>query len=150
MIEGLARFEAKFIPVPETGCWLWIGADGGNGYGKFWDGEKVEQAHRFAYRAYRGEIPEGLQICHVCDVRSCVNPSHMFLGTAKENQLDMMRKGRFRNGKMPRNAKTHCIHGHEYTEDNSYWSNGFRKCRTCVLARVNAAYRRERGYRPNS
>lgn len=138
-----ARFEAKF-KIVDSGCWIWQAADGGNGYGKIWDGEIVEQAHRFSYRLYRGEIRDSLYVCHKCDVTQCVNPEHLFLGTAKDNTADCIAKGRARRGITPKNAKTHCPQGHELRPDTVYVSGGYRKCAICCLARVKARYQRKR------
>lgn len=73
------RFWAK---VRKTAtCWLWRGATNKSGYGNFWDGERNVSAHRFAF----GEVPEGLEIDHLCSVRNCVNPDHMEAVTHAEN-----------------------------------------------------------------
>jgi hypothetical protein len=93
------RFEEKVMPEPNTGCWLWMGKVCTNGYGEFWPKPDVaEQAHRTAWILYVGPIPEGMNVLHKCDTRSCVNPLHLFLGTQKDNMQDCVKKGRFRGG----------------------------------------------------
>jgi hypothetical protein len=93
---ALERFEAKVERIPLAGCWLWTGAASKLGYGTVSvDGRKYN-AHRFAWEAYRGAIPPGQCVLHRCDVPSCVNPDHLFLGSMKDNTRDMMKKGRDR------------------------------------------------------
>jgi HNH endonuclease len=88
-----ARFLSKIEKV-ENGCWLWVASHLPNGYGRFnWNG-RAGYAHRYAYEAAHGVIPDGMSICHTCDVRDCVNPDHLFAATHRENMRDMVSKGR--------------------------------------------------------
>lgn len=88
------RFFDLVLPEPNTGCWLWDGALSGKGYGRLNIEKRMVQAHRFSWEIHYGAIPDGLQACHKCDVRCCVNPEHLFLGTQSENLQDMVAKGR--------------------------------------------------------
>jgi hypothetical protein len=89
---------AKISPEPMSGCWLWIGYCGRGGYARFGfntaERQTLIDAHRASWMLFRGEIPRGIRVCHLCDVRSCVNPEHLFLGTALDNARDMIAKGR--------------------------------------------------------
>ena len=91
-VDPVIRFWDKV--EKGDGCWLWTGAKHGGGYGAFWDGVRMVTAHRFAYELCVGPIPDGLYALHHCDVRPCVNPEHLFLGTNRENLRDMVNKGR--------------------------------------------------------
>jgi hypothetical protein len=80
----------------ETGCYLWQGSMSPNGYGVVNIGGRTQSAHRFSWEQTNGEIEDGLNILHSCDVRNCLNPDHMSLGSKKDNSEDMVRKGRAR------------------------------------------------------
>lgn len=91
------RFLTKFLPEPNTGCWLWTAAVDGSGYGIFNLGTRKQgkaRAHRIAFELFVGPVPKDKQVCHKCDVRSCVNPDHLFVGTSQDNRLDCVSKGR--------------------------------------------------------
>lgn len=87
------------IKIDSSGCWLFIGSRDELGYGRFRDPKSksyLMSAHRSSYLLFRGKIPDGMIVCHSCDNPSCVNPSHLFIGSHKDNSLDMMKKGRDR------------------------------------------------------
>jgi transposase-like protein len=97
----IRRFHAGYMIVAESGCWIWTKCVRSEAapYGVIVINGKNEGAHRFSYMNYKGEIPEGMQICHRCDTPSCVNPDHLFLGTAADNARDKIAKRRHNSPK---------------------------------------------------
>ena len=84
-----------------NGCWEWKGKlhPEGYGYTTKYETQKRAHVHRISYEIFKGEIPKGLYVCHACDNRKCINPDHLWVGTAKENMQDAKRKGRLRHQK---------------------------------------------------
>ncbi len=102
------RFDAKWIPEPYSGCWLWTAAKSPRGYGMIGAGGRLDgtlRAHRVSWILHRGEIPEGKEVCHQCDTPLCVNPDHLFLGSHEENMHDAVKKGRTSRGEQRPSAK---------------------------------------------
>ncbi len=90
---AIDRFMEKVEPVPEAGCWLWVGATKPSGYGNFYMGGRYVNAHR-ASLLLHGRDAGSQCVCHKCDTPSCVNPDHLFIGAQLENMADMKAKGR--------------------------------------------------------
>jgi len=77
-----------------NGCWLWTGARSSNGYGVITIHNKTKSVHVEAYKAFKGKIPKGLCVLHTCDIRPCINPQHLWIGTKGDNNRDAAKKGR--------------------------------------------------------
>lgn len=134
--DVLARFWKKVNKDAPGGCWLWTASCVADGYGQFNKGSKqMVRAHRFAYEACVGPIPDGLTLDHLCRVRGCVNPAHLEPVSMRVNIMRGQSSGAV-------NArKTHCIHGHEFTPENTQTSQsrGWRRCLTCFRVRDREA-----------
>jgi hypothetical protein len=90
----LKRFLTKFEMLDGDRCWLWKACVYRDGYGMFTVNRSVLRAHRYAWTFFVGAIPDALHVLHRCDVRRCVNPGHLFLGTDADNTRDKRSKGR--------------------------------------------------------
>lgn len=129
--QDMNRFMSCVIPEPNSGCWLWVGRYGGKGgYGQFQPNGASSpiRAHRWIYEQVNSAIAEGLIVRHKCDIKPCVNPAHLLVGTVKDNAFDCVRSGNH-----PSARKTHCPSGHPYEA----WNLAFRSdpririCATC-------------------
>lgn len=122
---------ARRRQVTDAGCWLWTGRKNNMGYGNMTltpiaGRGQVRLVHRIAYEHFVGPIPQGMQLDHLCRVRSCFNPEHLEPVTSQANTL------RGAGPTAVNAAKTQCVHGHEFTQDNTYLRpGGQRECRTC-------------------
>jgi hypothetical protein len=138
----MERIWERTEPIPECGCYIWMGALGSSGYGQISVEGKRLQVHNVTYEQLVGPIPDGMQLDHLCRVRSCWRPDHLELVTPRENTLRGI-------GPSAVNARrTHCINGHAFTEDNTYYYRGRRQhdrrfCRQCNAARRNKREQRE-------
>ena len=109
------------------GCWLWTGKPNDHkGYGRIKIGSRYIYAHRYSYELVNGEVPQGLELDHLCGVRNCINPEHLEAVTHKVN----MERSKHA-------TRTHCRHGHSYSGDNLYINPaGSRACRACHKKRA--------------
>jgi hypothetical protein len=137
------RFWSK---VDKSGdCWIWRSQVRPDGYGRFYisharGAKRSTASHRMSWELAHGSIPAGLQVCHRCDNPPCVNPAHLFLGTAKDNAADSMAKGRRPKPVSPMAGMTHCVRGHEFSPKNTRfqkYADGTvkRECRRCGIVR---------------
>ena len=135
------RLEASIERESNSDCWLWTKHITSNGYAQMRIGCKADNdrknvyAHRVSYEIYKGKIPNGLTIDHLCRVRSCVNPDHLEAVTLREN----LARG---ETLAARNlAKTHCPRGHRYDDENTHTDkNGRRHCLACNRMRQKIYY----------
>lgn len=131
------RFWEKVDIRGRTECWPWTGFVMDTGYGQFWDGRRLVKAHNFIAPSGEGKVTD--HTCHndsgcqggaTCVHRSCVNPLHLEVVPFREN----VRRGMA--GKTARAWKTQCVHGHAYTEANTYIDpKGHQRCRECAATR---------------
>lgn len=128
----IERFMRRVSIDKNTGCWLWVGRLKSSGlpYGFFDINSKPIIAHKWAYQNFKGAIPEGLQIDHLCNQPSCVNPDHLKAITGKENN------SRSNSISAINVRKTHCLNGHEFNYENTYFRKNGRECRVCARIRL--------------
>ena len=136
------RFWSK-VKV-QDGCWAWTGAKT-QGYGVVTLGPRGAgsiRAHRLSYILHKGEIPSGMLVLHQCDNPECTNPDHLMIGDYAENMRHVSERKR-----SPQSQKTHCVHGHEFTPENTKLRgpNGRRGCRQCKNENQKKHLREKRG-----
>lgn len=131
-----------------SACWVWGGAVDHGGYGRFTHTEpgqarRTLSAHRESYKAYKGHIPEGFEVDHLCRNTRCINPDHLEAVTGKENNRRVVQHQHV--------PASHCRNGHEFTPENAVFDRaGYRKCRACIVARPKRCRSTEvRRSRPN-
>lgn len=130
------RFWDKVYPEPNTGCWLWVGSTSNTGYGNITIGSRVDKSrktypvHVLVCSLVHGTKQEGLEVCHSCHIRCCVNPDHLRWDTRLANRDDSRKSGRLRGGQ---SGMTHCRRGHEFNLTNTYTApgSGKRRCLAC-------------------
>src|SRR3990167_9265532 len=98
LVVARKRAQKRFwVRVKKTsGCWFWVGLKNRGGYGTFWTNRKYWKAHRYSWFLKFGDIENCLHVLHKCDIRNCVNPDHLFLGTNYDNVQDCIKKSRSR------------------------------------------------------
>jgi len=144
----LQRIKRRTIRDP-SGCWIWMGAIS-MGYGRITissnGSKKVKGVHRVMWELTNGPIPKGIFVLHTCDIRHCINPNHLFLGTQLDNMQDMIKKGRKSKIRWNTNI-THCKHGHPFDEKNTYYypNKNEKSCRTCQRAASIKHYHNNNG-----
>ena len=118
------RLLLQSMPVTESGCWIWMGKHNADGYGVLRNKIRVVSAHRTSYELFKGPIPDGLVIDHLCNVTLCVNPDHL---EAVTDAVNLQRA---------KERRTTCRRGHLWDEDNTHIANdGRRYCRACERGR---------------
>lgn len=138
------RFWSK-VDMNPYHCWEWLASTDGRGYGQFRLNKKTPKAHLVSYELTYGPRPNDLVVRHTCDNTLCVRPDHLILGTQYDNVRDMITRKRHGN-----TIKTHCVNGHEFTEENTYHPPhrpGTRDCKACHLEATRRYDRKKRNER---
>jgi len=136
--KPIERFLKYF--VKSDGCWEWQGGLSENGYGQFYDGKRTVRAHRYSHEYFKGLIPTGLQIDHLCKNKKCINPEHLEAVTQRVN---------IQRQKLHPFIPNACHNGHVYTFENTMpLKKNHRRCRTCN--RINQMnFKRRHNLLPN-
>ena len=134
----LDRFGSHIECGPEIdSCWTWTSAHNGFGYGQISINDKTYLSHRISYQLYKGSIPDGLELDHLCSNNMCVNPDHLEPVTHTENM---------RRSAINKKPTTHCKQGHEYTKENTYNSPN-TVSKTCIICRKESSKKLRESYK---
>lgn len=135
----LSRFWSKAEVRGPDECWPWLAAAGPRGYGRFWMDGRLRPAHVVAWELrHRQPFPTGMDGCHTCDTPECVNPAHIFPGTAKDNALDSVAKGRHAAAGVRNPQLAVCrrgLHSMDDTNARRFASANARHCHQCYMDR---------------
>ena len=135
-LTDVERFYPKVAFDDKDKCWEWLAGKDDDGYGKF---HGHGGSHRFSYELFRGKIPKGMHLDHLCRNPGCVNPWHLEIVTCREN---------IRRGVSPvavNAARTHCKHGHEFNAENTHVYQGvYGTCRMCITCNLESTRRRRK------
>lgn len=131
-LTALDRLQRKLV-YNKDNCWIWIGSQAGEGYGKIRAFGKIYLTHRLSYILHKGKIKKGLEIDHLCRNRLCSNPEHL---EAVTKQVNVSRS----NVGLKNKSKTECPHGHLYSKENTRYYGKKRLCREC--GRIDVRRRR--------
>lgn len=137
------KIDRNSVRVPETGCWLWVGSLTTYGYGRMTFGAKTEfLAHRLSYEQKYGKIPEGKFALHQCDIKCCVNPDHIFIGTQQDNMTDKVKKKRQAKGEshgMSKLTKDQAVEAKFSDEKPSVLAKKF-KCSAVMIRQIRSGH----------
>ena len=124
------RFWLKVDKKHPDECWIWMGAKHKSGYGNFkLDNKKIVKSHRYSFLITHGQLDESLYVCHSCDNPSCVNPNHLWQGTAKENNKDCRDKNRavFPPDQKVENHSQHILTNNDVLDIRKKFHNGVKQ-----------------------
>ena len=123
--------EANIEIIPFSGCWIWLGKVNTGGYGYIYSpiDQGQHRMHRASYETYIGPVPEGLYVCHQCDIKSCINPSHLYAGTPGDNTRDL-----FARQGSSFMMQEYCRREHALVSSNIYLGTRGRQCLMCKRA----------------